>query len=171
MLEALLSLSGLGLLYSTSWGSWSTSLNLLFFYITWSTLLMTQPPLKIEVLGTLAVRLLFFWVPSLISLLFDSLLPSISKGWKIQGAKALPDSRTWKLAGWAMANMVIGTGVQALVELFLVNVISWKSALKVASTLPMPGGMAWDLFRGFLLREVSFIYLFYILVDVVLIFS
>lgn len=55
-----------------------------------------------------------------------------------------------------MANMVIGAGVQALVELFLVDMIAWKSALKVKSTLPMPGEMAWDLLRGFLLREVSF---------------
>lgn len=155
MLEAIISLSGLGLLYSSSWTSWST-LNLLFFYITWSTLLMTQSPLKIEVLGTLAVRLLFFWLPSLISLLFDILLPSISEGWKIQGAGALPDKRRWKVAVWAMANMAISTGVQALVELFLVDVIAWKSALKVKSTLPMPGEMAWDLMRAFLLREVSF---------------
>lgn len=54
-----------------------------------------------------------------------------------------------------MGNMVLGTGVQALVELFLIDVIKWKSALKVSSTLPMPGGMAWDILRGFLLREVS----------------
>lgn len=155
MLEAIISLSGLGLLYSSSWTSWST-LNLLFFYITWSTLLMTQSPLKIEVLGTLAVRLLFFWLPSLILLLFDILLPSISEGWKIQGARALPDKRRWKVAVWAMANMAISTGVQALVELFLVDVIAWKSVLKVKSTLPMPGEMAWDLLRAFLLREVSF---------------
>lgn len=159
MLEALFSLSGLGLLYSSSWTSWST-LNLLFFYITWSTLLMTQSPLKIEVLGTLAIRLLFFWVPSLISLFFDSLLPSLSKERKIQGARALPGNRMWKVAGWAMVNMLIGTGIQALVELFLVKVIFWKSALKVASTLPLPGEMAWGLFRGFLLREVSFGYIF-----------
>lgn len=155
MLEALLSLSGLGLLYSSSWTSWST-LNLLFFYITWSTLLMTQSPLKIEILGTLAIRFLFFWVPSLLSLFFDSLLPSLSEEWKIQGARALPDNRMWKVVGWAMVNMLISTGVQGFVELFLVEVIFWKSALKVASTLPMPGEMAWGLFRGFLLREVSF---------------
>lgn len=57
-----------------------------------------------------------------------------------------------------MLNMIIGTGVQALVELFLVDVIAWKSALKVGSTLPLPGGMVWDLLRGLLLREVSIVY-------------
>lgn len=163
MLEALLSLSGLGLLYSSTWASWSTSLNVLFFYITWSTLLISQPPLKIEVLGTLAVRLLFFWVPSLLSLLFDSLFPSLSEGWKIQGTRALPDTskRTWKVVGWGMVNMVIGAGVQALVEWFLVDMIGWKSALKVGSTLPLPGGIAWDILKGFILREVSFEYSFW----------
>lgn len=155
MLEVLLSLSGLGLLYSSTWASWSTSLNVLFFYITWSTLLMSQPPLKIEVLGTLIVRLLFFWVPSFLSLLFDSLFPSLSEGWKIQSIRSLPDKRSWKVVAWAMANMIIGVGFQALVEWFLVDVVRWKSALRVRSTLPMPGGMAWDLLRGFLLREVS----------------
>lgn len=157
MLEALLSLSGLGLLYSSTWTSWSTSLNILFFYITWSTLLLSHHPLKIEVLGTLAVRLLFLWVPSLIFFIFDTLFPSISQGWKIQGTQALPNKQSWRVAGWAILNMVIGVGVQALVEWFLVDLIGWKSALKVASTLPMPGGIVWDVLRGFLLREVFLI--------------
>lgn len=156
MLEALLSLSGLTLLSTSVLTSWSTSLNLLFFYLTWSTLILSQAPLKIEVLGTLAIRLIFFWVPSLLFLLFDTLLPSLSQDFKIRGAAALPNPRkSWKIVAWAMFNMLLGVGIQAAVETFLIDGIHWKSALRVSNALPMPGLVALDLFRAFLLREVS----------------
>ncbi|KAH8151810.1 uncharacterized protein LAJ45_03801 [Morchella importuna] len=155
MLEALLSLSGLTLLSTSVFTSWSTSLNLLFFYLTWSTLLLSQAPLKIEVLGTLAVRLIFFWIPSLLFLLFDTLLPSLSQDFKIRGAAALPNPRkSWKVVAWAMFNMLLGAGIQAAVETFLIDGIHWKSALRVSNALPMPGGVALDLLKAFLLREV-----------------
>jgi hypothetical protein len=91
MFDTLLSLSALPLFFS-SYNSWSTSLNLLFFYITWSTLILSHSPLKIELIGSLIIRVLFFWVPALLFLLFDiasplSPKPSSSKAHADCGAR------------------------------------------------------------------------------------
>src|ERR1700737_2747456 len=43
----------------------ASSLNLMFFWMTWTTLVMTQPPLRVELLGSFAVRVLFYWIPTL----------------------------------------------------------------------------------------------------------
>ncbi|RMZ82565.1 hypothetical protein DV738_g1472, partial [Chaetothyriales sp. CBS 135597] len=53
-------------------GGWSTTANILFFYITWSTLVLSHPPLRVELIGSLAVRLVFYVIPSLLFLAFDA---------------------------------------------------------------------------------------------------
>lgn len=88
MLSTFLSLGSLPFLFYTSPNSWSTSLNLLFFYLTWTTLLLSHPPLHIEVLGTILVRLLFYILPSLVLAFFDVSLPSLSNPLKIRPSKS-----------------------------------------------------------------------------------
>ena len=44
--------------------SWSTSLNLVFFSTTWTTIAMTYAPLKIEFFAPLVVRLILYILPS-----------------------------------------------------------------------------------------------------------
>ena len=92
--------------------------------------MLSQSPLKVEVVGTLGVRSLFFLVPSLLFLLFDSVIPSLAVGLKTQGASALP-TRTggvqgarrgrsrpkWYLVlGVSLFNIALGVAVQAGVE-------------------------------------------------------
>jgi hypothetical protein len=152
-----------------SLGTYSTSLNLLFFYMTWSTLVLSQPPLKVEIVGTLAVRILFFVIPSTLFLLFDTILPSLAVGMKRQGASALP-TRTGGVAGtrrpnrrpqWyqviglSLLNICLGVAVQAGVEILFTDVFQIRSALKVTTTLPMPWSIAKELIRSLLLREVT----------------
>lgn len=167
-MDALASLPFLSFLLIPSMGSYSTSLNLLFFYMTWSTLILSHEPLYVEVIGTLAIRLLFFILPSTLFLLFDSALPSLAANLKAQGDVALPTkasggfgkggmkrgSKLYTVVGMSVVNMVLGAALQAGVEALFTG-IGIRSALKVTTTLPTPWAIAMNLFKGFVLREVG----------------
>lgn len=162
-MDALFSLPALSFLIIPTFSSYSTSLNLLFFYLTWSTLVLSHPPLKVEILGTLAVRVLFYVLPSTLFLFFDGVLPSAAAGLKAQGNVALPGNgekgRWWRVALVSVANVLLELALQAGVEALFTEVLHIRSALKVTTTLPMPWGIAKDLVRGLLLREVRSVYL------------
>jgi len=166
-MDALLSLPVLGYFLAPSLTTYSTSLNVLFFYMTWSTLVLSHPPIKVEVIGTLGIRTIFWLIPSLLFLIFDTVIPSLSVGIKTQGGAALPTrtggvqiSRRGRRPGWytvmslSLFNICLGVAIQAGVELLFTEVLNIRSALKVTTTLPMPWGLAKDVVRGLLLREV-----------------
>jgi hypothetical protein len=166
---SLLSVPVLGYLLMPSLGTYSTSLNLLFFYMTWATLVLSQPPLKVEIVGTLAVRLVFFVIPSAFFLLFDTLLPSLAVGIKRQGAPALPtrtggvagarrgDGRPpwYQVVGLSLFNICVAVAIQAGVEILFIDVFQIRSSLKVTTTLPMPWSIAKEMLRALSFREVS----------------
>jgi hypothetical protein len=168
-MDALLSVPVLGYLLMPSLGTYSASLNLVFFWMTWSTLVLSQPPLKVEIIGTLAVRILFFVIPATLFLLFDTLLPSLTVGIKRQGASALPtrtggvagarreDGRPqwYQVIGLSLLNICLGVAVQAGVEILFTDIFQIRSALRVTTTLPMPWSIAKELIRSLLLREVN----------------
>src|SRR3954468_16628820 len=89
-MDLLLSLPIMSYFLAPSVTSWSTSLNLLFFYMTWTTLVLSHSPLKIELMGVFGLRLVFWLAPSLLFLLVDTLLPSLAENLKYNGASALP---------------------------------------------------------------------------------
>ncbi|KAG0639017.1 hypothetical protein HOY80DRAFT_905511, partial [Tuber brumale] len=161
LLDTLLSYYGLASLLAPTSPSWSTSLNLLFCYITWSTLLLAHPPLRVELLGTLVLRFIFFWLPALFFYLLDTALPRIiTSEWKIHaGTNAQFDRRAGKVVTVAMVNMLLGVGVQGAVEWALVEVAGWKSAVRVSIFMPLPSGVVWDLAMGLVLKEVLQYYL------------
>lgn len=162
-MDAILSLPVLSIFLIPTLSSYSTSLNLVFFYITWSTLVLSHPPLRVEILGTLMVRLLFYLFPSLLFFLFDILTPSAAVVVKAQSDAGLPGGnrrgkirlKELKVAGWGVLNLVLGVTMQAGVEVIRTQVFGQRSALKVSMTLPMPGEIVKDLVRGTLGREVS----------------
>lgn len=166
-MDAILSLPVLGYFLMPSGSTYSTSLNFLFFYMTWSTLVLSQSPLRVEVVGTLGVRILFFILPSLLSLLFDSIIPTLSVGVKRQGKQALPTrtgglrisrSKTpkwYKVVGISLFNILLGIGIQAGIESFLTLMLHYKSALRVTTTLPMPWSIGKDVLKCLLVREVG----------------
>jgi len=148
--------------------TYSTSLNVLFFYMTWSTLVLSHSPLKVEIFGALGIRAVFFLAPSLLFLLFDTVIPSVAVSLKRQGASALP-TRTgglqgarrgvgrpeWYLVlGLSLFNVVLSIAIQAGVEFLFTELFHIKSALKVTTTLPMPWSIAKDILRSLILREV-----------------
>ena len=130
--------------------SWSTSLNLLFFYLTWTTLVLSHTALRIEVLGTLAVRVALWLAPSLLFLLFDALLPSLAAGLKVGGRASLPPSprrRPHLLArqlALALLNLVLLAAVQAALSATvaaLPSAVAWASGSRNT-------GWGWGKSRG-----------------------
>jgi len=110
----------------------------------------------------------FFLAPSLLFLIFDTIIPSLAVGIKRQGGSALP-TRTGGVQGakrgggrpeWyqvlplSLFNVILGVAIQAGVELLFTEVFGIRSALKVTTTLPMPWSIAKDIIRSLLLREV-----------------
>ncbi|KAG9248790.1 hypothetical protein BJ878DRAFT_538000 [Calycina marina] len=165
-MDALLSLPVMGYFFMPGLTSYRTSLNVLFFYVTWSTLIISHSPLKVEVLGILGIRTVFWLVPSLLFLLFDTIIPSLAVGIKTQGVSALP-TRTgglkarrhggrpqwYAVVALSMFNICVTAALQAVIELLLTEFLSWPSALKVTTTLPMPWNIVKDILRALFLRE------------------
>lgn len=141
-MDILLSLPIASYFFSTSLTSWSTSLNLLFFYMTWSTLVLSHSPLKIELLGVFAIRIVFWLVPSLFFLLFDCSLPSLSEAIKYKGSSALPPrdaAALSRLLGLALFNLLLESALQAGISLGLSNLLLLKNPVfRSSTTLPLP---------------------------------
>lgn len=166
---ALLSLPVLSYFVLPSFGTYATSLNLMFFYMTWSTLVLSNSPLRVELIGTLAAHTLFFLLPATFFLLLDTVIPTLVVDHKIQGAAGLP-TRTgrvkggrkrkgrplwWQVVGPSLLNIVISVALQAGMELLLTEVLHVRSGLKITRAFPMPWTMARDVLRALAIREVS----------------
>ncbi|KAJ5578031.1 uncharacterized protein N7459_006995 [Penicillium hispanicum] len=161
-MDAIFSIPVLSLFLVPALSSYTTSLNLIFFYMTWTTLVLSHPPLRVELFSTAAIRILFYAIPSLLFFLFDILTPSASVVVKAQGESGLPGgkkrgrirAKELKVAGWALLNMCLGIATQAAIESLLVRGLAMRSAVKVSMKLPMPWEMFKDLARGLLGREI-----------------
>lgn len=142
-MDVLFSLPMFGYLLGPALSSWSTSLNLLFFYMTWSTLVLSQPPLVVHIFGILAVRIVFFLVPSLVTLFFDVSLPSLAEGIKHGGRSALPPrdaAALGKLLGLVLLNLAIITAIEGVLS-FVFMLIFNEPVFKTTTTLPLPWGI------------------------------
>ncbi|TDZ39193.1 hypothetical protein C8035_v006280 [Colletotrichum spinosum] len=119
-MDILLSLPIVSYFLAPAMTSWTTSLNLLFFYMTWTTLVLSHGPLKVEILGTLALRVFLWLVPSVVFLLFDTLLPSLAEAIKTAGSAALPPTHgptLLKMLGLAVVNLALSAGLEGGVSL------------------------------------------------------
>ncbi|KAK8212387.1 hypothetical protein IWZ01DRAFT_433288 [Phyllosticta capitalensis] len=158
MLETILGLPLLSYLLFPLYTSWSTRLNILFFMMTWSMLLISYPPWQVEVLGTLAVRTIFFLLPALASLLFDTAVPSLAVAIKAQGQVGLPGRlgarRLLRLVGWSVFNILLGIALHLAIELLATKVLRIRGALRVAKTLPAPYEIAKNVGGAFVLRGI-----------------
>ncbi|MCJ1311448.1 hypothetical protein MMC25_005119 [Agyrium rufum] len=132
-LDTLISIPALSFLILPAFSSYTTSLNLLFFYITWSTLLLSSSPLRIEIIGTFAIRTVFYILPSLGFLAFDAGLPRVAVNIKEHRELAIVTSEEhggkrgknawWKIAGLSVGNVVMSVVLQAGVEYLLTEVL------------------------------------------------
>ncbi|KAK6194091.1 hypothetical protein LQW54_011812 [Pestalotiopsis sp. IQ-011] len=140
MLDVLLSLPILSYFAAPALTSWSTSLNLLFFYMTWMSLVLSHDPLKIEIMGIFAVRVALWLIPSLLFLLFDGGIPSLSESIKIYGLSSLPRRNAAVLARQillAVLNLLLLTAVQAALSIVGTTLLQ-APLFKTSTTLPLP---------------------------------
>lgn len=123
-------------------GSSSTTVSLAFFLLTWVTLVSTHNPLYLELFGTFAIRFIFFLLPSLTVLAFDTLIPSLSAGIKVRGAAQLPSklsSRKFRnVVSISIFNVFFAVAVQAIFDFVLTEVLNVRSAIRVSRIPPAP---------------------------------
>ncbi|KAK0387083.1 hypothetical protein NLU13_5396 [Sarocladium strictum] len=152
-MDILLSLPIASYFLAPSVTSWSTSLNLLFFYMTWTTLVLSHNPLHVHLVGIFAVRIVFWLIPSLLFLLFDTLIPSLSVSAKLGGRSALPP-RDPKVLGrtllLALLNLVLVVAVEGGFSLAFAYFLG-EPQLRTSSTLPLP----WQIIKHILLLTTS----------------
>ncbi|KAK6519771.1 hypothetical protein TWF506_000069 [Arthrobotrys conoides] len=171
------SLGGLGLLLNNYTAS---SLNLFFFWMTWTTLIMSHPPLRVELIATFFVRFIFFLLPALIFTLFDNLLPSLAgkepyvtskpasrkkvtvptgKGKKKKTLEVSNLNRGTLFAIFmTVGNLLLGIAVQGLLEYIAVDIFRRQRLLKISSTFPYPWDMARGIAYAMFLRELLIYY-------------
>jgi hypothetical protein len=144
-------------------GGKSTSLSLVFVYLTWSSLVFAHDPLSLEIYGTLAARILFFLLPAFAFLAFDCGTPSLSKNVKAYGEKNLPsrlgNGRLLRIASVAVANVLLSVALQAIFEMLFTDILNLRSILKVTSLVPLPWSIAKDVVKGLALRGVLHYYI------------
>ncbi|WYZ35308.1 hypothetical protein EsH8_I_001584 [Colletotrichum jinshuiense] len=139
-MDILLSLPIFSYFLAPSVTSWTTSLNLLFFYMTWTTLVLSHGALKIQLLGALALRIVLWLLPSLVFLLFDTLLPSLSESLKTGGASALPPAHGPTLAKTlllALFNLALSAGFEGATGLAYASYFH-EPLFRASSALPLP---------------------------------
>lgn len=138
-------------------GSTTTSINLVLFYLTWSTLVWSSSPLRIELYGTIAVRIFAFLLPSLVSLAFDVFVPSLAESAKACGksqlaGRSLDAQRLGRVTAWAVFNVAFTILLQALCEIVATRVLHVRSLLQVSTILPLPWTIAKHVILAYVLR-------------------
>ncbi|KAF4446807.1 hypothetical protein F53441_9588 [Fusarium austroafricanum] len=160
-MDVVLSLPILTYLLSPAAASWSTSLNIFFFYLQWTALIMSHSALKIRLLGTLAIRVLLYLIPSLLTLLFDTGVPSVAESVKLGGRASLPprDRRLIvRQIGLVLLNMLLLTGLEGASYLGFQFVLG-QDDFSTTSLWPLPWALAKHIMLMLAVREVLTYYI------------
>lgn len=146
--------------------SWSTSLNLIFLSLAWTTIAATYSPLQLEAFAPLFIRLTLYIFPSLIFLLFDIGVPSLSAEFKSQGQLGIATKqkggkrKMWRVAGWSLLNVILTIAIQGAIEFFATDVLRMRSLLQIKGSkwglnhLPYPWTMIKHAAMGLVARNV-----------------
>ena len=123
----------------------ASSLNLLFFYLTWTALVMSHPPLHVELLGSFAMRVIFYWIPTIFFTLFDLVMPGLSGDLKIRRGPRVAGKDLFWIGVNGLMNQVIATGIQGAVQFAYAQLLMRKvPVFDIGTTLPMPWNIAKD---------------------------
>jgi len=172
------SLGGLGLLFNNYTAG---SINLFFFWMTWTTLIFSHPPLRVEIIATFMTRFVFFLIPSLIFTLFDGILPSlvgkdasqassksssntktlnipVGRGKRKQVRVTNFDGSTFYAIGMTLGNIFLGLVIQAGLEYVTVDIFRGRRMLQVTSALPLPWEVGTGILKAMAMREILIYY-------------
>ncbi|KAI5294417.1 hypothetical protein KEM52_004066 [Ascosphaera acerosa] len=151
--------------------SYTTSANLLFFYVNWVSLIFTHPPLRLEIVGTLLVKVALYLVPSwlfwvLAVLRFHVLGGGDEAQIKGIGAGATEQSKApsqqhgekqarprTRLALVGSANVLVGLMVQTVLGIVMGHGLQWERRIRTSIMLPLPWEIATGLLKALALRE------------------
>ncbi|KZM23911.1 uncharacterized protein EKO05_0009257 [Ascochyta rabiei] len=146
--------------------SWSTSLNLIFLSLAWTTLAATYSPLQLELFGPFALRLALYIIPSLAFLVFDICVPSLAVEFKTQGKWGIATNqkggkaKVRRVVAWSVANVVLCVVLQAAIEFLVTDILRMKSLLMIKGSrwglnhLPNPWLMVKHALLGIISRNV-----------------
>jgi len=152
-MDVLMGYFGLPALFGSTY--FASSLNVLFFYMTWMTLVMSHPPLGIELLGSLVVRIIFYWMPTLLFILLELGMPGTSGDLKTRRGKRITADVLLSVGLITVMNQVIATGIQGLVYTLFTYIFTPKYPLfNIATTLPMPWNIVKHTLMVLSLREI-----------------
>ncbi|KAF4337135.1 hypothetical protein FBEOM_8985 [Fusarium beomiforme] len=143
-MDVLLSLPIISYLLSPASASWSTSLNIFFFYVQWTTFVLTHTPFRVRLIGSLAMRIVLFLIPSLITLLLDTAVPSIAESLKFGGRASLPPRNARLLArqlGLVLVNLLLVTLLEGGSHV-LFRFVFGENDFHPTAVLPLPWQLA-----------------------------
>ncbi|KAL3473324.1 hypothetical protein BJX99DRAFT_261509 [Aspergillus californicus] len=129
--------------------------------MTWATIALSHTALRLELFSTLAVRLMFYLVPSVLFYTFDVLAPSTAVFFKRLGEDGLPSGNKRhsptqteaKIAGHALVNLALSIGAQFALEYLLIKAPKMRPAVNVSIFVPTTWVLAKHLLFGLLARE------------------
>ncbi|KAJ5717934.1 hypothetical protein N7488_003580 [Penicillium malachiteum] len=125
---------------------------------SWTDIVESYSPQRIEFVGTLLVQLLSFWFPSILYLLLDALAPAFSQKHKIQPAPKQPTRNDILRCFLVVTRNQILSSVLHLTLLTLSSKAGSKSAYRVEASFPSMGEFGRDFLISILLREAMFYY-------------
>lgn len=132
----------------------ASSLNLLAFYMVWATLILSQPPLRVELVGSFAIRIIFYWIPTLVFTLFDTLMPGLSSDLKTRKGKHIPAREKIWIAANGLLNQIIATAIQGVIQFTYAELLMKKTPVfNAGTTLPMPWTLVTDILLLLSARE------------------
>jgi len=128
-----------------------------FFQSQWSRIAATTSPFTIELVGTLYVQLIAFWLPSLLLISIDVVTPAFSRKHKLQSASRQPTLKDIRYCALVvLCNQLLYTAL-GLVKLILFN-SAHISSFRFDSDLPSILVILRQCFLAILGCEVVFYY-------------
>ncbi|KAI5302586.1 hypothetical protein KEM56_000544 [Ascosphaera pollenicola] len=152
-LLSLLPLDIISIIFIPSAVSYATSANVLFFYLNWVSLIFTHPPLRLEIVGTLIVKCLFYLGPSWVLWAIDLLLLQRDNSSQKKGKREGMKRASTKIATWATFNVILGVFVQTVLEILITKGLRWERPIRTTIMLPLPWDIAFGVIKALLARE------------------
>ncbi|KAL2255521.1 hypothetical protein VTK26DRAFT_3200 [Humicola hyalothermophila] len=125
----------------------------------WARIAHTYSSGQIEFWGTLAVQVLFFWVPAIGFTALDYVFPAFSARHKLQPAPKQPTWAEIKHCFWVVFRNQLQSVATALLILANSELRGKPSGFRITATLPPISEFARDVAFTFVVREISFYYI------------
>jgi sterol desaturase/sphingolipid hydroxylase (fatty acid hydroxylase superfamily) len=116
---------------------------------------MSQPPLRVELLGSFMIRVIFYWIPTFLFTVFDGLTPGFSSDLKIRGGKTISGKEKFWIGANGLMNQLIATSIQGAIQFIWSQLLKHKSPVfDIGTTLPMPWTLVTDVLSILAIREI-----------------